>query len=356
MQAWIERLKGLATPERGAPWARRLAAVVLIVAVILLAASAADITWRLFEPAVNGDIGSTSNISLALVSTSAPQRQGSAERRTLSSVADYHLFGRPPEERQGERREIPADAPETRLNLTLKGVLTSGGKGRGAAIIATGNGEKVFIAGAKLPGNAVLERVQNDRVILSRNGNFEMLRLNREILTIAEHSTPTFSAAELNSNFVKRGDESRPLAKLPRPDDIPEHTGAESSLSANPTSDNSPRSTQQAAARLERSEIVAIRNELRNNPSKITELVQIRPVLSGGAIRGFRVSPRSDRAEAYFERAGLRPNDLILEVNGVAASNHHKMQNLFNNLENTSQVRLRIKRNGTEHNVVLGLQ
>ncbi|MCG5529278.1 type II secretion system protein GspC [Halorhodospira halochloris] len=354
MQTRIEQLKNLATPEKGGPWARRLGAMLLFIAIILIANSAAQTTWQFIEPMVQDDPSEGIPASSAASATAAREQQnGQIDQRSLSAIADYYLFGRPPEQREEQRREIPTDAPETRLDLSLKGILASGGEGQGAAIIDAGDGQKVFIAGAELPGDAVLERVQNDRVILSRDGNFEMLRLDRETLEIEEHAAPAMSSADLESSFVERGEGGRTTSEHIDYDDLSDYSPPDNGATADDRADESATDTDHVTATFERGEVESLRNELRDNPSKIADLIQIRPVLSGGSIRGFRISPRNERAEAYFERAGLRSNDLILEVNGVSAANHHEMQQMAEELENTSQVRLRIERNGTEQDLTL---
>ena len=357
MPARIEQLKTLATPEKGAPWARRLGDLLLVIATILIAGSAAETTLHLLDPPTPKGLtrGPSASTTVTDRDSRTPQ-DDRIDQRSLRSVAEYHLFGRSPERGERKRRDIPTEAPETRLNLALKGILASGGEGRGAAIIDSGDGQKVYVAGADLPGNAILERVQNDRVILSRDGNFEMLRLDRNILEVNETSSLQVSTAGLKSSFVERGDGSRPLAELPDSTEItarsPAGNGATDHASAT-SGTNQTDADRSPTATFERSEINSLHSELRNNPSRITDLIDFRPVLSGGSIRGFRVRPRNQRAEEYFERAGLRANDLILAVNGVPASNHSELQNLAQEIDDTSQIRLRIERNGTEQNVVL---
>lgn len=353
VQGW---LRGLANPDKGAAWARRLGDALLVFAIILLAGSAAKTTWRLLEPFTSNDLAgvpASSTVGSSDLSNASAGSTQTSSRARLAEVADYHLFGRPPQGGQGPAQQIPTNAPETRLDLSLKGILSSGAEGRGAAIIDTGNQQKVFLAGAELPGDAVLVQVQNDRVILSRAGNYEMLRLERDILDVAENSVRSPSVAKISSSFVERGDGSRRLTEITDSANIPEYSanGQESPSGSGESAAN--RAAPQTTARIERSEVESLHQELRNDPSKLADMVQIRPVLSGGSIRGFRLTPRNERASAYFEQAGLRPGDLILEVNGVSAANHNELRNMVNQLDSTSRVRLRIERNGTEQQVVV---
>ena len=73
-----------------------------------------------------------------------------------------------------------ANAPDTQMNLILKGVLAGGAK-IAFAIIAQGQGgaEDFYGIGDQVSG-AILREVHADRVILERNGRFETLRLPEE--------------------------------------------------------------------------------------------------------------------------------------------------------------------------------
>ncbi|MBK1733777.1 type II secretion system protein GspC [Halorhodospira abdelmalekii] len=330
MEAWLERLKALASPEVGGPWVRRLGVVLLAVGVLLIAHSAAETTWQWVAP--DEPAGLRAPPPGALGTGVAPQRAAGTPERgregsDLAAIADYHLFGRPPERREAARPEIPTDAPETRLNLTLRGILAQGGEGRGAAVIESREGQKVFVAGAELPGGAVLERVQPDRVILSRDGQFEMLRLERERLTLSQ-GVDSVRAARPTDSPVRRGEAT-----------VASRTESETAADAQ--------------ARIGRAELQSLREDFYERPQRIAEMVEVRPVLQGGSIRGFRVSPQDERARRYFARAGLQAGDIVLEVNGVSAANQRQMQQLVGELDSTSSVHLRIERDGVERDVHL---
>jgi general secretion pathway protein C len=69
------------------------------------------------------------------------------------------------------------DAPETRLQLELKGVVTASQKEGSGAIIAERGQEGVYYrVGDSLPGTVELAEVYVDRVILRRSGKIETLR------------------------------------------------------------------------------------------------------------------------------------------------------------------------------------
>ena len=78
------------------------------------------------------------------------------------------------------RYNTAIDAPETQLNLQLRGTIAAGDETMAHAIIADGNGkDKVYFINDAVPGGAVLHEVYTDRVILNRAGILETLRLPR---------------------------------------------------------------------------------------------------------------------------------------------------------------------------------
>ena len=82
-----------------------------------------------------------------------------------------------------QQQEIPTEnLPQTELSLVLRGAFSTDQNGSAGAIIEDERRQAHYYAiGEELPGLAVtLESVQNDRVILSRNGVFETLFFPQE--------------------------------------------------------------------------------------------------------------------------------------------------------------------------------
>ncbi|TNC82756.1 MAG: general secretion pathway protein GspC [Oleiphilus sp.] len=88
----------------------------------------------------------------------------------------FHLFG---EENKKPKvvSDQPKEAPKTRLRLLLKGVFTGDSGGESGAIIEElgRRSAEYYRLGDKVPGNATLEEVYSDRVLLRRAGKLETL-------------------------------------------------------------------------------------------------------------------------------------------------------------------------------------
>ena len=99
------------------------------------------------------------------------------------------------------------EAPETRLQLTLRGIFANSDAEHGLALIQDSAGnEKHFHTSDEVFGLATVHAIHEDRVILLRNGRYETLKLPKESLgiviepEIARKRGQTF--AELRRDFL----------------------------------------------------------------------------------------------------------------------------------------------------------
>lgn len=237
----------------GRPALRRILEVALLVALAVLSA-------RLFLSAV----------------TPLPQ-PGSGNVVSggqAGAVADLAIFqGFDPFYGNAPRTAAPTQVAtqETTLNITLVGTI-SGGDAPSAMISISGNTQKVFSIGDEVTGNAVLEEIAASHVILSRNGQREVLRLaGREL------SAPP------------RGPSSLPPSRDP----------VATTTMAKPLG---PKAAVAVAA-------------VPTSAAELARLISIRPAPSG---RGVILNPGSDRQ--FFEAAGLIAGDTLVAVNGRAVS------------------------------------
>lgn len=235
---------------------------------------------------------------------------GAAERPRLNvtEVVNWHLFGAstaPAPTAGGET--APIDAPETRLNLVLRGVLSSDDPKEARAIIAEPNGtENFFSVGAALPGGAELKEIYADRIILMRAGRHETLRLPRE-------------AMDGVVNAPEQGGGARGFP-----------TGDPSAL------------------------LGEYRDRMAENPMALLDLARAIPAPApGGGIAGFRLFPGNK--PALFAQLGLQAGDLVKEVNGLVMDNPMRGAELMQRLRESNQLDLRIERAGQEMNLSVAL-
>ena len=156
-----------------------------------------------------------SQLSWALIpgeaNKTAPISQNNSASNTKKSslnnyqhISDAHLFG---EYQMNPATTAKKDAPETRLNLVLKGVLAATPMKLASAIISLGkNGkEDIYGIGDKV-SSATVKEIYADRVILLRSGQLETLRMPKD-------SGGNFIKSA-NTNSAKPVDRSSPGREL----------------------------------------------------------------------------------------------------------------------------------------------
>ena len=149
-----------------------------------------------------------------------------------------------------------------------------------------------------MPGGAKVHEVQDDRVILNRAGILEALRLPKEFQAAA----PTRSA--------------RPTRARPR-------AQGQSSL----------------------------RNVIASNASKISDIIRVAPHMEQGQMVGFRINPGRNRQQ--FAGLGLRPGDVVTDINGTAMTDPSAGLQVFERLGESTQATVTVRRGGQDQVLVI---
>ena len=230
-----------------------------------------------------------------------------------ASISQSNLFGRV-EIAVAPKVEEQVVVPETRLNLTLLGVISSSAVRTAKAIISDASGnEEYYSVGMQVPGGASLEEIHADYVMLKRNNRLEMLRLP------ADESVAGVGGVGMGTPSS--------MASAPQ--------AGRRVLSPNAMGTDN-RST---GAMLHE-----YRDALNQDPQSVMDLVRAEPVREGDKLIGYRVSPGRDRQ--LLSRFGLRAGDVVTMVNGVRLDNPVKGLEIIQNLQTAGQVNIEVMRNG----------
>jgi len=223
--------------------------------------------------------------------------QANATQQTVQQITQAHLFG---QYQASSAAPAQTDAPETRLNLTLKGVLAATPMAEASAIIAIGkNGpEDIYSVGDRV-SSATVKEIHPDRVILERNGRYETLRLPEE-----------FS----NNTLIESADQST-------------DSGISSASSPGEVLSN-------------------IRQQILQNPTSFGQYAIPIPYNENGRLRGYKLQPQGDGA--LFDQLGLNPDDVIIAINGVELNDPKQGLNALRKLQSAKQIDLKVLRNGAE--------
>ena len=199
------------------------------------------------------------------------------------NLADWNPFGSAPGAASGPA--IPVDAPETQLNLTLKGIIHTEGAEASARAMIHGPSlpEKAFRIDDTLPGNVRVAGIQRDRVLLERGGRFETLRLPRREATGLE-GAPSVSGQALK----------------------------------------------------------ALREEILHHPDKVLEKVRVVPHQRHGVFVGYMLVPGEE--SGFLEQFDLQRHDVITVVNDVHLTSPIKGMEALGSLANLSSLHLEVLR------------
>ena len=97
-------------------------------------------------------------------------------------IAEWDLFGVVTATKKAADKKVELTAPDTRLQLVLKGVYVAPDAKKSSAIIAEKRNVKRYRIGDKVPGGVSLHEVQNQFVILKRGAKYETLRFTESSL------------------------------------------------------------------------------------------------------------------------------------------------------------------------------
>lgn len=274
---------------------QRMATVVSVLLIVACAHLLVEMTWLLFPQDETVDAPVQSR-SVAL-----PDKvQSQAQFRQLKSA---NIFG----VSQSPVTQKAAKAPETRLNLTLKGVLAAKPMKMASAIIAKGKSgkEDIYSVGDKMQGGVVIKEIHPDHVILERNGRLETLKLQKisGVSTQGPRTTTTRTA---------------------RPGSSPA------------------------------SALSQIRKNILKNPTSFGEYALPVIVKENGKQVGYRLQPQA-KGELLAE-LGLQSSDVITEINGVKLDKPQNGISALRKLSTAKNLNIVVKRNGAEVPLNITLQ
>lgn len=288
--------------------------LILIIVVLLslyLIAFLAEVTWRLLDNS-QGQI--TQKNAITRVSAQSPNNA----RTDLSELKRLNLFGNASEEVPPIVEQAVTEAPETKLNLTLTGVVSSSSPKLGAAIIQRNNVQNTYGIGDKIEGtNATLDEIYVDRVIIKN-------RLVRETLMLDG----------VDFDEANKQQQRQALTRQAQ--------------GGNLQTADSPRSPDNQIARTQKIEVDRqvedMRRSMVESPTSFADFISIKPHAPDGEIIGYRVSP-GKQAE-FFTMVGLRSGDIITEINGLDLSDLQQSLEAIEALKEAQSLQMEIIRSG----------
>ncbi|MEX0731399.1 MAG: type II secretion system protein GspC [Aquisalimonadaceae bacterium] len=234
-------------------------------------------------------------------------------------LAALRLLGRAAPLNATAQPRIPVDAPETRLNLSLRGLYYSTRQQAALAIIGEGNREETFYrVGDSLPGGVTINAIHADRVILLRNGRHEALKLPEERLDLRA-AAPDAAPVDLPDGSASTDDE------------------------ASTDGDASPDGADAGG------NLAETRRELLRDPANFSRHVQIEPHSADGAFIGIRLQPGRD--STLMEQIGLEPGDIVVSIDGTRMSTPQAGIQAMRQIAGSESAELEVIRNGNPQTI-----
>lgn len=288
-------------------WDKRLPVLVTMLALVLLSHSMAELTWKLVPvPQLGGTgIGGAADPVMAVSPVSGSQP-------LAGKIASWNIFGKFEVQKANPApvQQAVETAPDTRLNLKLRGVFSSPNPKLARAIIEDAKGdEDSYAVDDSLPGGAVLNQVFTDKVILEYNGRLETLRLP------VDEAQAAGASESGNRSSPRRGSQPGNVA---RP-------------TFSPSGDTGEMLRQ-------------YRDALLNDPQSVMGLVRAEPYQKDGQLQGYRIRPGKDRQ--LLTRFGLKSGDIVTAVNGVPMNNPIKALEVLRDLSTATELTVNVERRG----------
>ena len=275
---------------------RYLPALASLLLVVLIGWQMATIIWALVP-------GNAAGVAVPLPASLPISGTLSNSRSDVIAIAESHLFGVAATGSSGVIAVIEPDADlaDTHLvNLVLKGTVASQQAEFSVALIADGSNEqKVYAIGDAIGSGASLHAIYADRVVLNEKGLLTNLKLPREFVTAQASNV---RRATTRTRQVSRNSQS-------------------------------------------------IQAVVSQNLTRLSDVIRPTPYLVNGRPAGYRVYPGRDRKQ--FAALGLRPGDLIKDINGQSLTDPKQAMAIFQSLGTTDQVTVTIERNGRPQTIIL---
>lgn len=289
LSRWIE--------SRWPPLALALLAVAWIAAVLV------ELLWLLLTPMED-------------LPVAAVESRAAVVRENDIALAQFHLFGS-----SVDPSAAFANAPDTELKLELRGTSSHHDPIRARALIADEGGEERIVkVGDVVSGQVRVQHIYPDRVVLNANGRIEVLRLRTPGVAGLRRASP----------------DTPPSGAAPAPaiGFAPPVAAANAPGGVDPMVVSAPIDWE------------AVRKQAIADPGAIARQFSVLPVMVNGKLAGVRVS--SNVHGNLLVQAGLRPEDIVVAVNGRRLTSIESGYEALESLKSAGAVTLTVERDGSE--------
>ncbi len=297
---------------------KKIAQTVSVLLIVYLAYLSAQITWLFL-------VTPDKNMGIAANNSKVNNQQNPIQNINLNKINSLNLFGRYQAVSMPDEVIEVKDAPETRLNLTLTGVVASSEKNAGAAIIENAGQQETYGIGEKIKGTrATLAQVMRDRVLIKQAGRLETLMLD---------------GFEYKKVASSQSQKSSALTKV-EPQNIHNQNTKRQRIDL--------RKNKALARRM-----AQLKQDLAKNPAKLTDYLKISPARRDGRITGYKLLPGKDTD--FFKSAGLRAGDIAIAMNGYDLTEPAQAAQALKALREDTEISLTVDRQGSTSEILFSI-
>lgn len=239
-------------------------------------------------------------------STAVRVDSGTGRNIDITSIQSLNLFGNMGEQPIVQQPIIEQPRIEiTQLNLELQGIIAANDPKLSWAIIGGANDQKLYKIGDEIDNarGVKIAEIHALKVILNNNGKLEELWLYGEdgLKVASSAPQPTYTPPPISTGLA------------------PE------------------------AATVSRDQIEQARN--------IGDVVRFMVATENGRMIGYKVRP--GRKRELFDQVGLRPDDIVVSVNGIEVNEPQKVREVYQALKNATEANLQVVRDGSTHSILI---
>lgn len=231
---------------------------------------------------------------------------------------------------------VVSDAPKTKLNIVLTGVVAVNKNDKaGAAIIESRGQQKTYVLNDKVDGtNAVVKQILQDRVIIRVGSRHETLMLDG--FDYSQFAAQNTQKVAQKTNISDRNRMTGPSMTSP---------GRRS---------NGQRKVDNRKNNELSSQLKQTQQELSANPAKIFDYIRISPSRKGGQLEGYKLRPGKN--PTLFRNAGFKTNDLAIEINGIPLTDVQQSLSVIKELRTLSEANIVVKRGDEQIEILFSVQ
>lgn len=301
-------------------YSKPLATAASFILVILMSISLANAALFFIEQSNQAEVGA-GNVT-------APR----APAKVLDTSQIRDLFGR----FQATTVQPTVEAPKTTLNLELQGIFTADDPKDSTAIVAQrGQNGELYRIGDRLPGNANLEAVLGDHILIKRGSRTEKLPFDDTLIGTGFSQTEP-DDLPLGNNVVLTPD-SGIDDETTQLEQVRERIARRSQELAQ---NRGPAATKERESDL-RAAIDSFQQRLDEDPAALFDEIGIAPIETGDS-SGYRIG--GEVSQTMLRQAGLQQGDVIISVNGQSATSVANDRNLINQVMESERARVEVQR------------